>query len=60
MDRGTRAYSSMRNNRIVLSRQGIEAASILYLERMSVDEAGEERVKAHIISIGLGTLRVIR
>ena len=48
MDRGTRAYSSMRNNCIVLSGQDIEAASILYLGRMLVDEAGEERVKAHI------------
>lgn len=48
VDRGTRAYSSMRNNRIVSSQQDIEAASILDLGRMLVGEAAEERGKAHI------------
>ena len=48
MDRGTRAYSSMRNNCIVLSQQDMKAASILDLGRMLVGEAAEERGKAHI------------
>jgi len=48
VDRGTRAYSSMRNNCIVLSQQDIEAASILDLGRILVGEAAEERGKAHI------------
>ena len=48
MDRGTRAYSSMRNDCIVLSQQDIEAASILDLGSMLVGEAAEERGKAHV------------
>ena len=48
MDRGTRVYSSIRNNCIVLSQQDIEAVSILHLKRMLVGEATEERGKAHI------------
>lgn len=48
MDRGTRAYSLMRNNCIVLSQQDIEAASILDLGRMLVGEAAEERGKVYI------------
>lgn len=48
VDRGTRAYVSIRNNCIVLSQQDIEAASILDLGSMSVGEAAEERGKARI------------
>lgn len=48
MNRGTRAYSSMRNNCIVLSQQNIEAVSILNLRRILVGEAAKERDKAHI------------